>query len=74
MNFELITENDLVEMENETPSITQEGIHYLETLKSSNNIENKIDDCFKKLCEIGSQIGNIYTILNDLNKCVLLRE
>ena len=32
MNFELITENDLVSMEqNETPSMTQEEIHYLET-------------------------------------------
>ena len=32
------------------------------------------DVLFKKIYEIGSQIGNIYIILNDLNKCVLLRE
>ena len=56
-------------MENSTSTITQE-IHYLETLSNFNIIETKLVECFKKLCEIGSQIGNIYTILNDMNKCI----
>jgi hypothetical protein len=73
MDFEQININDLLKMEENEPSITQEEIQYLETLKCFNKIENKIDDCYKKLCEIGSQIGNIYTVLNDFNKNILLK-
>ncbi len=66
MNFESITETELMQMEN--ASSTHDETYYLETIEKLNNLEIKLDNIYKQLCELGSQIGNTYTILNDFNK------
>ena len=75
MNFELINEDDLVEMQVMTPQpLTHDELYFIETTERLKTIENKIEEVLKELCVITSKIANIYTVLQNTNNCILLRE
>ena len=74
MNYEFITEDTLLELENiETPPLTQEEKYYIETINRLKDIENNLGDVLKKLCIIVSDISNIVTKLNHMDSCILLK-
>ena len=72
MDFEFVSENQLTEM-NQQP-LTQEEIYFIETTNRLKTIENKIEEVLKELCVITSKLANIYTVLQNTNNCILLRE
>jgi len=75
MNFEIITEDTLLELENtETTPLTQEEKYYIETMKRLTDIENSLGDVLNKLCVIVSDISNIITKLNHIDDCIILKN
>ena len=72
MDFEYVSENDLIETSPQP--LTQEEIYFIETTEKLKTIENKIEEVLKELCIITSKIANIYTVLQNTNNCILLRE
>ena len=75
MEFEHVNESELIEMENmETTPMTENGKHYIETMRELKNIERKLDEILKQLCKVTSSICNIVTKLNHMDSCILLRE
>ena len=75
MNFEIITEDTLLELENtETTPLTQEEKYYIETMKRLTDIENSLGDVLNKLCIIVSDISNIITKLNHIDDCIILKN
>ena len=72
MDFEFVSENELIET-NPQP-LTREEIYFIETTNRLKTIENKIEEVLKELCVITSKIANIYTVLQNTNNCILLRE
>ena len=74
MDFETITEEDLIEMENMEPSkMTEKDNQQKETIEQLKLIEKKLDEVLKQLCAVTSSICNIIYKLNDMDKCILLR-
>ena len=75
MDFETITEEDLIEMENMEPlPLTEKDKQQKETIEQLKLIEKKLDEVLKQLCAVTSSICNIVYKLNDMDKCILLRE
>ena len=75
MNYEIITEDELIQLENlETTPLTQEEKYYIETMNRLKDIENNLGDVLKKLCIIVSDISNIVTKLNHIDDCIILKN
>ena len=74
MNFELINNEDLIEMENITPPpLTSDEKNYIETIERLKTIEKKVEEVLKELCVTTSKIANICTILQHMDGCILMR-
>ena len=72
MDFEFVSENELIEMRPQP--LTQEEIYFIETTDRLKCIEKKLDQVLTELCAVTSKIGNIITVLQHIDKCILLRE
>ena len=59
MDFVNISENDLIEMENMEPIMTEKDKQYIETIEELKIIEKKLDEVLKQLCAVTSSICNI---------------
>ena len=75
MDFENITNEDLIEMENMSPQLlTHDELYFIETSERLKNIEQKLCEILTNLCVLTSKIGNIITVLQNMDNCVLLRN
>ena len=72
MDFEFVSENEFIETSPQP--LTREEIYFIETTNRLKTIENKIEEVLKELCVITSKIANFYTVLQNTNNCILLRE
>ena len=69
MDYEHITDDMLIEMERmSTKSMTDSELDFVQIKQSMYRIENDLMNVNKQLCVIVSQISNIITVLNDLDK------
>ena len=74
MDYEHITEDMLIEMERmSTTSMTDSEIDFLQIKQSIYRIENDLMQVNKILCIVVSQISNIITVLNDMDKHIILK-
>ena len=75
MDYEHLSDAYLQELENtSTTPMTQEEIQFLETKQSLNDIQDRLQELNASLCILVSKVGNIITILNSIQNCVILRE
>ena len=74
MDYEHITDDMLIEMERmSTKSMTDSELDFVQIKQSIYRIENDLMNVNKQLCVIVSQISNIITVLNDMNKHIILK-
>ena len=74
MDYEQISSDLLIELENETISpLSKNEEQYIELNNTMRNIENELTTIINMLCIMTSQIGNIITKLNYLDTSVILK-
>ena len=74
MDYEQISSDLLIELENETISpLSKNEEQYIELNNTMRNIENELTTIINMLCILTSQIGNIITKLNYLDTSVILK-
>ena len=74
MDYEQISSDLLIELENETISpLSKNEEQYIELNKTMRDIENQLTQIIEILCELVSKIGNIITKLNYIETSVILK-
>ena len=74
MDYEHITDDMLIEMERmSTKSMTDSELDFVQIKQSIYRIENDLMNVNKQLCIVVTQISNIITVLNDMDKHIILK-
>ena len=73
MDYEKLSEDLLLELENESNPEIKNKEQYIELNNTMRDIENKLTTIINMLCIMTSQIGNIITKLNYLDTSVILK-
>ena len=73
MDYEQISSDLLIELENESNPEIKNKEQYIELNNTMRDIENQLTTIINMLCIMTSQIGNIITKLNYIDTSVILK-
>ena len=73
MDYEKLSEDLLLELENESNPEIKNKEQYIELNNTMRDIENQLTTIINMLCILTSQIGNIITKLNYIDASVILK-